>query len=196
MIQWFNETDKGKEVRVLLLDYKKAFDLIHNNLIIQKLRDLNADEILVNWIRSFLSNPLQQVKMGKHLSSWLSPNGSVPKGSWLGPVLSLIFINSLKINLPLVKYMDDTTASETISSLNCSNMQIACNDIYEWSCINSMVINEKKTVEMLISGKRFKSNLPALIISNVEIEKVDQTKLLGFGKVILTICKKCKTRIY
>ena len=42
-------------VRILLLDYSKAFDLINHQIILQKLSDIGVPELLLRWITAFLT---------------------------------------------------------------------------------------------------------------------------------------------
>ena len=52
------ETDDASKcaVRVFLLDFSKAFDLIDNKILLRKLIDLNVPPTILNWVKSFLLN--------------------------------------------------------------------------------------------------------------------------------------------
>ena len=56
-------------VRVALLDFKKAFDLVDHNLLISKLISNGIRARVVNWITDFLRNRRQRVKLGTNISS-------------------------------------------------------------------------------------------------------------------------------
>ena len=57
-----SETDgTGKAVRVFLLDFSKAFDLIDHTILLQKLSNMNVPYNLINRIRNFLSDRKQRV---------------------------------------------------------------------------------------------------------------------------------------
>ena len=63
---WLEATDRsGSHVRVALLDYKKAFYLVHvdHNLLIAKLYSIGVKPTVVNWISDFLQNRSQHVKL-------------------------------------------------------------------------------------------------------------------------------------
>ena len=69
--QWSQATDKsGNAVRVSLFDYKKAFDLIDHNILVQKLQRLSLPRKVNSWIADFLSNRHQRVKLADAYSSW------------------------------------------------------------------------------------------------------------------------------
>ena len=48
---WSKATDgSGADVRVFALDYKKAFDFVHQNLLIFKLCHYEINPRIINWI--------------------------------------------------------------------------------------------------------------------------------------------------
>ena len=68
--KWSEATDKpGTFVRVLFIDYTKAFDLINHELLITKLVDVGLPAHLVRWLAAFLINRQQVVKIGDVVSN-------------------------------------------------------------------------------------------------------------------------------
>ena len=64
--KWLEATDgNGDSVRVLLLDYRKAFDLIDHKILVKNLRQVDIPSSVINWIIDFLSGRSQRVKLGK-----------------------------------------------------------------------------------------------------------------------------------
>ena len=64
---WATATDvPGIAVRTLLLDYRKAFDLIDHHVLTDKLDSLNLPDFQHAWIAAFLQGRYQQVKVGEH----------------------------------------------------------------------------------------------------------------------------------
>ena len=51
---------------------------------------------------------LYRVKLGEEVSEWLTLCGSVPQGSWLGPLCFIIFMNDMKLHHKVLshKYID------------------------------------------------------------------------------------------
>ena len=57
---WAQATDAtGAAVRIVLFDYKKAFDLIDHQILLQKVFSLNIPTSIVRWVADFLTNPKQ-----------------------------------------------------------------------------------------------------------------------------------------
>ncbi len=54
----------GKTVRLFLLDFSKAFDRINYKILITKMRKLDINPSVINWVIDFLSGRKQRVKMG------------------------------------------------------------------------------------------------------------------------------------
>ena len=125
---WNSATDgNGATVRVVLFDFKKAFDLIDHQILIRKLNTYDIPEMVISWITDFLTSRKQRVKLGHDcLSEWGLVPAGVPQGTKLGPWLFIVMINELDVpTTDLWKYVDDTTISETISKNQDSHIQAA-----------------------------------------------------------------------
>ena len=86
-----------KEVDIVHLDFAKAFDTVVHSKLIAKLECYNVNAALITWIKCFLSNRLQFVKIGNSCSSTCSVISGVPQGSVLGPVLLLFILMTFLI---------------------------------------------------------------------------------------------------
>ena len=78
-----NETDTAKNtVRVFILDFSEAFDRIDSHsILLHKLVEMNVPLIIINWIRDFLTERKQRVKLSNELSNWRNVSGGVPQGT-------------------------------------------------------------------------------------------------------------------
>ena len=72
-------------VRAILLDDRKAFDLVDHTLLMYKLKDLGVKPTVINWIADFLRNRTQRVKLNNScFTDWLDIPAGVPQGTRLG----------------------------------------------------------------------------------------------------------------
>ena len=74
--------DSGKAVALTLLDLSAVFDTIDHYILFNSLRDwFGVDGTVLNWIKSYLSNHKQKVKLGNSFSDAFSLSYAVPQGS-------------------------------------------------------------------------------------------------------------------
>ena len=97
--------------RLFFADFKKGFDQVDHNVIIKELTLLGTHPSIIRWIKAFLCDREQCVRVGTSMSSWKKTNGGLPQGTKLGPLLFAVLINSLLKNWPgRIKFVDDTSA--------------------------------------------------------------------------------------
>ena len=142
---WSLGTDgNGATVGTLLLDYRKAIDLIDHSILVRKLRNqCKLPDSIINWIIDFLSDRSQRIKFASEcFSEWGPVPAGVPQGTKLSPWLFVLMINNLDTNAQQWKYVDDTTVSKE------SHVQAIANRVIEWSHENRVQLNAVKCKEL------------------------------------------------
>ena len=92
---WTAELDSGNEVDIIYIDFQKAFDSVPHKRL---LRIIEFDGIrgkTLDWITVFLSGRKQRVIVNENHSQWAVVTSGVAQGSVLGPILFLLYINSM-----------------------------------------------------------------------------------------------------
>ena len=178
---WHNIIHTNETVRILYVDFRKAFDSVNHAILLDRFRELGVHPILISWLHSFLHERQQRVKIGNEVSSWLNMKGAVPQGSWLGPLCFIVYVNKIEAEdgMRIHKYIDDITITEQIKHGEVSHLQKSLDTITGWCSGNSMRINGRKTKEMIVSFKKTKPEFDPITHEDVPLETVDHFKLLG-----------------
>ena len=80
---WAQATDvTGSSVRVVLLDYSKAFDLVDHSTLAAKILGLRIPSGVARWACDFLLDRRQRVKLSSYcFSEWGAVPSGVPQGT-------------------------------------------------------------------------------------------------------------------
>ena len=92
---FLQSVDSKNLTAVILLDLSKAFDSISHDILLEKLRKFGTSASATAWFRSYLSEHVQSVRVGQHLSDMQRVTHSVPQGSILGPLLFNLYVNEI-----------------------------------------------------------------------------------------------------
>jgi hypothetical protein len=187
----------GSEIRVIVMDYKKAFDLIDHNLLMCKLKSYEINSFILNWIHNFLSDREQRVKLESDiLSNWGEVTAGVPQGSKLGPWLFLVMINDLEIKSSDGKaiFVDDTTTFEIVDKHGQSTAQVIVVEISNWSIQNKFQIQPKKCKEIRISFKQVRNFIE--VVDSFHVLGMTIQSNLKWDQHVEKICKKASKRLY
>ena len=161
-----------------MLDLKKAFDTVHHETLIDKLKLYDLDECIA-WFKDYLSNRSHNVSVNGISSKQADCVCGIPQGSILGPLLFIIYINDLpnvvsgktKVSM----YADDTalyTVCKDANDLNCT-LNTDLEKVSNWLMRNKLSLNVRKT-ELLVLGS--KQRLCRINDENINVH-INGTKL-------------------
>ena len=191
--------DKREDFDVIYLDFKKAFDSVPHERLLLKLNGYGISGSILNWIRSFLEDRTQRVRVDSEFSSTTKVTSGIPQGSILGPILFTIFINDLPDAIESICkiFADDTKIYNTTK--NYLKIQHDLNSLQAWSEKWQLYFNSTKC-KCIHHGKNninhnyhFETNNGRELLPEGEEEKdlgVYFTKNLNFDKHINEIVKK------
>ena len=200
---WTKAVDENDSVDVIYFDYEKAFDKVSHSLLLEKLKWYGIEGKTFDWIKSFLMDRVQRVKIGNAKSTWRAVLSSVVQGSVLGVNLFVVYINDLPANCLLPKHpnvsssasgyddvrngtkikllADDTKAYQRIrkgrEAEDTAALQETVDKIQEWAEMWQMKIHPDKTKVLHIG-----SNNPrhTYMINETEIESCEVQRDIGF----------------
>jgi hypothetical protein len=180
--QWTECLEQGGQIDVLYTDLEKAFDKVPHNLLIKKLSSYNIHPVIIAWIKAFLSNRRQRVRVNDLFSEWVKVLSGIPQGSILGPLLFIIYVNDLvdacDSSSELYLYADDAKLYRCISHQSDQYLlQQDINKLNDWIKRWLLKLNIDKC--KIASYGRHISLDTNYNIDNVKIEKVNTIKDLG-----------------
>ncbi len=108
---WTSNMEKGLLNDIILLDLRKAFDLVDTDILLKKLSGYQCEKNTIDWLKSYLQNREQCVQFKGKISDTKPVTHSIPQGSILSPLLFIVFMNdmSLHVDSSLDMYADDST---------------------------------------------------------------------------------------
>ena len=146
--EWLYNLDNNIPLDCAYMDFRKAFDTVPHKRLLNKLKGYNINGQILNWIKSFLSERHQFVKINNSVSTKHKVTSGVPQGSVLGPTLFIYFINDLPNvtnNVSVKIFADDTKVFKGIKNEDdVTNLQHAIDEMYEWTNKWLLKFNKEK----------------------------------------------------
>ena len=123
-----------------------------SNVLIQEMELLGVHETTIRWIGSFLTDRSQRVRVCQVYSHPVTPNGGIPQGTKLAPLLFAILVNNLCRDWRYrIKYVDDASVFESIPQCAPSYLSLIAANINTYTSMPNMRLNEKKNVKIRLS---------------------------------------------
>lgn len=184
--------DRGECPAGVFCDLSRAFDCISHGKLLERLESYGIRGQLLLWFGSFLAGRRQYVRIpyisddGRkfYMSEQRDVAVGVPQGSVLGPVLFVLYINSLPGYLKDIHttlYADDTSLLITGTD---GNFQQRVDDtlghLHDWFSSSSLYLNPEKT-RFLLFHTRQRFSLPSLrvCLGNTLLEPAHSVTFLG-----------------
>ena len=185
--------DSGKAVALTLLDLTAAFDTINHDILFNSLRDwFGVDGTVLRWMKSYLSNHKQKVKLGNCFSDPSSLPYGVPQGSVLGPLLFTLYTTPLSniisnFNVTHHLYADDTQIYLALDHRNFDSSFAEFTEcltcVQNWMAGVKLKLSPEKT-EFIIIGDRQARESPS-----------SRNSLLNFLEILSPLPIQSRTKV-
>ena len=169
----------------IFLDLSKAFGTLEHSTLLQKLERYGVHGVVLKWFESYLKNRSLVAKITTGPNKTVKSDSfdityGTAKGSCLGPLLFIIFMNDIHL-LPLysnvILFADDTTIFNSHKSQKFLkySLQHDLNLMIDWFKANKLSLNLSKMI-----GIKFWDNNTNMTINmdNINIQIMECTKFL------------------
>ena len=178
--------ERGEIPLTVFIDFRKAFDTVDFKILLKRLQSLGVRGNYLKWFDSFLSGRSIQVVLNDAFSSPYQVKCGVPQGSVLGPLLYLVYVDSMRFYLPecfITTFADDTAL--TMSSRMIDDLLLKVNRVlksfYVFTSLSLLSVNVKKTNFMIFRRVGKPPSVDGEIFFNGKpLSQVHEVRYLGF----------------
>lgn len=181
-LEYISDSVNNKNiVDAIYTDLSRAFDVVNFDLLVRKLAAYGFHGSLLSWLRSFLCNRTQIVKIKNFTSNPIAVTSGVAQGSHLGPLFFILFINDLAQEIKYSKFTffaDDGKLYKCIKTLTDRNeLQIDFDSLVNWCSANGFTCNPDKCCSITFG----RDSLDKFIykLNDTELRQVEVIKDLG-----------------
>ena len=186
---WIEAAENSELSGVCMIDQSAAYDLLDHFLFPKKLKEYNFDEASIEWIRSYLGDRKQCVKIESKTSELLDCEESgAPQGSVLAGVFHIINSNDMPDcheEAESVIFVDDDTDSVRAKKPEelVEKLQREVDNSVNWLKDNRLCVAGDKSKILIVSTKQLRRarlrNKLAIVVDQDIIEETTSEKLLG-----------------
>lgn len=193
---------------MLFVDFSSAFNTINSSKLVNKLLLLGLDSHLCKWIKNFLTDRPQHVRLGNITSSTTILNTGTPQGCVLSPLLYSLFTYDcfhIYDSNSIFKFADDTAVVGLVTNNKETAYREEVQSLVSWCSRNNLILNTKKAKEIIIDFRKCKTNKhDSLEIHGEEVEQVQSFRYLAlhlaedltWGVNTKEIGKKAQQRLF
>ena len=148
--------DNNTQAEVIYLDFSKAFDKVSHTKLIYLLNYYQLDHKLIKWISQYLKDRSQTTVVEHNFSDRTPVTSGVPQGSVLGPLLFLVYLESLIATIHLhCKYTTVFAYADDIKllSTDSKDLQLALDIVGKWTHDWKLLLNNDKSEHFTIRNK-------------------------------------------
>ena len=107
--------DAGMESCIVQLNFSTAFDGVSHSSLSSKFKSIGVGVSVLSVCREFLSSRRERVVVDGATSEWIPIVSCVPQGSWLDPLLFILYTSEMfELVDYICLYTDDSTLPEVV----------------------------------------------------------------------------------
>lgn len=139
---WSLLTNESKPFDCVYFDFKSAFETTTHSKLLKILPRYGVGQKVANWIGAFLKDRVFRVKVNNCLSSPADVTSGCPQGTILGPLMYILYTDSLKYIIPdavhVKIYADDVKMYTSVDKVkNMYILQETLDKFMEWcACLD------------------------------------------------------------
>lgn len=174
--EWMEAYHENKQIDAVYTDIAKAFDTVTHPKLLEVIRSYGIGNNLYNWIKSFLSNRIQLVRVDNSFSNPAEVVSGIPQGSVIGPLFFILYMDDInKVvseNTTVSLFADDAKFSST----SCEDLQKSLDNIKSFFDTRQLNLAKEKCEHITFSKK---PEPTTFYLSKTPINKTTMIKDLG-----------------
>jgi len=199
--------DNKSRTLLVQLDLSAAFDTIDIETLLNRLEyTFGISGSALHWLRSYLHNRSQFVRVGNQQSASNICEFGVPQGSVLGPLLFSLYVAPIanvisSCGISHAQYADDTQLYIALNDDRAlSSLSDCFHKVHNWFSVNGLSLNPDKSEAIVIgtgARQRIEGPVAVITVGDAHIDTADSVKSLGvvidselsFNKHVDNLCK-------
>ena len=170
--------DKGSStVRILFLDFSNAFNTIQSPILQDKLNRMGVDPYLVDWIKDYLTDRPQYVRLKDTKSDTEVSSTGAPQGTVLASLLLTLYTSDFCYNSELCHRSTPMTQA-LLDVWGVTERRSLVGDYVLWCHTDCLQLNTSKMKELVIDFGRSRPRPLLVLLEGAEVEAAQSYKYL------------------